>query len=76
MSQRLGAIPGVGPLTATALTASLGAGRQFRNGRQFAASLGLVPQQYGTGGKVRLGRISKWATGICAATWCTAPARR
>lgn len=44
VSRRLGAIPGVGPLTATALTASLGDGRQFRNGRQFAASLGLVPR--------------------------------
>ncbi len=49
VSQRLGAIPGIGPLTATALTASLGDGRQFRNGRQFAASLGLVPRQHGTG---------------------------
>ena len=59
VSQRLGAIPGIGPLTATALTASLGDGRQFRNGRQFAASLGLVPRQHGTGGKIRLGRISR-----------------
>ena len=57
LSQRLGAIPG--PLTATALTVSLGDGRQFRNRRQFAASLGLVPRQHGTGGKVRLGQISK-----------------
>ena len=46
-------------ITATALKASLGDGKQFRNGRQFSASLGLVPRQDRTGGKVRLGRISK-----------------
>ena len=63
VSQRLGAIPGVGPLTATALTAALGDGAQFRNGRQFAASLGLVPRQFGTGGKVHLGRLSKRGDG-------------
>ena len=59
MSRRLEAIPGVGPLTATALTVALGDGAQYHNGRQFAASLGLVPRQEGTGGKTRLGRISK-----------------
>ena len=63
VSRRLGAIPGVGPLTATALTAALGDGRHFRSGRQFAASLGLVPRQFGTGGTVRLGRISKRGDG-------------
>ena len=62
-SRRLGAIPGVGPLTATALTAALGDGRHFRSGRQFAASLGLVPRQFGTGGTLRLGRISKRGDG-------------
>ena len=59
VSQQLERIPGVGVITATALTAALGDGKQFRNGRQFSASLGLVPRQDGTGGKVRLGRISK-----------------
>ena len=58
-SRRLETIPGIGPLTATALVAALGDGAQFRNGRQFSASLGLVPRQEGTGGKVKLGRISK-----------------
>ena len=55
VSRSLGATPGRGPLTATALTASLGDDRQFWNDRQFAASLGLVPRQHGPGRKVRLG---------------------
>ena len=59
VSRRLAAIPGVGVLTATALTVALGDGSQFRSGRQFAASLGLVPRQEGTGGKTRLKGISK-----------------
>ena len=58
-AQRLTAVPGVGAITATALLASVGDPRQFRNGRQFAAWLGLTPRQYTTGGKVRLGRITK-----------------
>lgn len=58
-AQRLMAIPGVGPVTATAIVATVGHAREFRNGRQFAAWLGLVPRQYSTGGKVRLGRITK-----------------
>ena len=58
-AQRLLAVPGIGPVTATALVATVGDARQFKNGRQFAAWLGLVPRQYSTGGKVRLGRITK-----------------
>lgn len=57
--QRLGALRGVGPLGASAVVASVGEARQFKNGRQFAAWLGLVPRQYSTGGKPRLGRITK-----------------
>ena len=57
--QRLRAIPGVGPLTATAVVASVGDARQFRSARQFAAYLGLVPRQSGTGGRVQLLGISK-----------------
>jgi transposase len=49
---------GIGPLTASAITATVGDAREFSNGRQFAAWLGLVPKQHGTGGKVRLGRIT------------------
>ena len=56
---RLMAIPGVGLLTATAIIATVGDIKSFRSGREFAAFLGLVPRQSGTGGKVRLLGISK-----------------
>jgi len=52
-------VPGIGRLTATALVATMGDAATFRSGREFAAFLGLVPRQSGTGGKVRLGAISK-----------------
>lgn len=52
-------IPGVGPITASAIVASVGSAKEFRNGRQFAAWLGLTPRQSSSGGKTRLGRISK-----------------
>lgn len=58
-AQQLMTTPGVGAITATALIASVGDPHQFKNGRQFAAWLGLTPRQYTTGGKVRLGRITK-----------------
>lgn len=58
-AQRLMTIPGVGPMTATALLAAAGDVKMFRNGRQFAAWLGLVPRQHATGGKDRLLGISK-----------------
>lgn len=58
-SQRLEAIPGIGPLSASALAASIGDARTFKNGRQFAAWLGLVPRQHSSGGKERLLGISK-----------------
>lgn len=60
ISLRLESIPGVGPITASVIAASVVDGKQFRNGRQFAAWLGLVPRQSSTGGKARLGRITKW----------------
>jgi len=56
---RVQRLPGVGPLTASAITASISDGHEFANGRQFAAWLGLVPRQYSTGGKARMGRITK-----------------
>lgn len=62
-SQRLETIPGVGLLTATALAASVPDPRVFRSGRQFAAYLGLVPRQNSSGGKERLGHISKMGNG-------------
>jgi len=58
-SQRLQAIPGIGPLTASALVASVGDAKVFHNGRQFAAWLGLVPRQVSSGGKTNLLGISK-----------------
>jgi transposase len=58
-AKRLMTIPGVGEQVATAVVASVPDPRLFKNSRQFAAWLGLVPRQYTTGGKVRLGRITK-----------------
>lgn len=58
-SQRLQAQPGIGPISADALTATVGNARDFKNGRQFAAWLGLTPRQYSSGGKTKLGRISR-----------------
>ena len=62
-SLRLATIPGVGVITATALVATIGDGAQFRSGRQLSAWLGLVPRQHSSGGKDRLGRISKRGDG-------------
>lgn len=58
-SRRLLEIPGIGPITASALSVELGDARQFANARQFSASIGLVPRQYSTGGKPTLLGISK-----------------
>ena len=63
VSQRLASIPGIGVLTATALAATVGEGQDFRNGRQLAAYLGLVPRQASSGGKERLLGISKRGDG-------------
>jgi len=57
--QRLSKMPGIGPITATAMIASVGNAQAFKNGRQFAAWLGLVPRQHSSGGKERLLGISK-----------------
>jgi transposase len=58
-SRRLEEIPGIGPIVATALVAEIGDWQQFRSGRNLAAWIGLVPKQHSTGGKDRLGRITK-----------------
>jgi transposase len=58
-AQRLMRIEGVGPVTASAIVASVGDANAFRNGRQFAAWLGLTPRQHSTGGKQRLGAMTK-----------------
>jgi transposase len=59
VSQRLATIPGIGPIIATAIAATVAEPSGFRSGREFAAWLGLVPRQNSTGGKTRLGGISK-----------------
>lgn len=57
--KRLCEISGIGPITASALVATIGNGRDFKNGRQFGAWLGLVPRQTSSGGRNTLGRITK-----------------
>jgi len=57
--QAISEIPGVGLLTATAAVAAMGEAKAFQSGREFAAWVGLVPRQTGTGGKTRLHGISK-----------------
>jgi transposase len=59
LCERVAEVPGVGSLTATAVVATIGDARYFRSGREFAAFLGLVPRQSGTGGKIKLLGISK-----------------
>jgi transposase len=59
--RRLAMLPGVGPIVATAIVAAVDQGQQFRSGREMAAWIGLVPRQYTTGGKPRLGGIGRRA---------------
>src|SRR5262245_64511038 len=58
-AQRLASIPGIGPIIATAIATTVADPKVFRSGREFAAWLGLVPRQNSTGGKTRLGGITK-----------------
>lgn len=58
VAQRAGEVLGIGPVTASALAATVPDVRVFKNGRQFGAWLGLTPRQHSSGGKTRLGRIS------------------
>ena len=59
VAQQIMSIPGVGEQTASGVVASVSDPRMFKNSRQFSAWLGLVPRQYTTGGKIKLGRITK-----------------
>jgi transposase len=59
LCKKIAEVPGIGPITATAIVASIGDATQFRNGRHLAAWLGLVPRQYSSGGKSRLQGISR-----------------
>ncbi|MGI9435332.1 MAG: IS110 family transposase [Geminicoccaceae bacterium] len=63
VSRRLATAPGIGPMTATALVATVGDPRHFKSGRQFAAWLGITPREDSTGGKARPGKISKRGDG-------------
>jgi transposase len=74
--QRLGKIEGIGPVTATALVAALGDRSSFKNGRQFAAWLGLVPRQRSSGGRAKLLGIVSVEIVICVPCSSTALARR
>jgi transposase len=69
--RRLAALPGVGPVIATALVASVDDGRHFSSGRQLAAWIGLVPRQHTTGGKPKLGGIGR--QGSRPGWWCRRP---
>jgi transposase len=59
VARRLQTMPGIGPLTAVAVEAFAPTMENFRSGRDFAAWLGLVPRQYSSGGKAKLGKVSK-----------------
>jgi len=59
LCRKIAEIPGIGPITATAVVAAVGDARQFRNGRHLSAWLGLVPRQYSSGGKPHLHGISR-----------------
>ena len=66
LSRRLDGIPGVGPLLATAFVATVADPQAFRSGRYLSAWIGLVPKQNSSGGKEKLGSITKQAIAICA----------
>jgi transposase len=68
-SRRLATIPGIGPITASAIAASVPDASLFRSGRQFAAWLGLTPKSHSSGGTERQVGISKQGDGIFAASW-------
>jgi transposase len=59
ISRRLASIPGIGPITASAIAATIADPSAFKSGRELAAWIGLVPRQHSSGGKQRLGRVSK-----------------
>jgi transposase len=74
-SKRLDDIPGVGPALATALVASVADPRAFRSGRDFSPWIGLVPKQRSSGGKDKLGSISKQGDRYLRSLFTALPAR-
>ncbi len=75
-AKRLMTIPGVGPVTASAIVATVQDASAFASGREFAAFLGLTPRQNSTGGKTRLGRITKKGDRYLRKLQVVGPARR
>jgi transposase len=71
--RRLVAMPGVGPVTATAIIAAIGNGAAFRKGGDFAAWLGVVPEEHSTGGKQTLWKFLSVETSTCAGCSCKEP---
>jgi hypothetical protein len=71
--QRLMTVPGIGPIISSAVVAAIGTGSGFKQGRDFAAWLGLVPKQESTGDRTKLGRISKRGNSTCAPSSCRPP---
>ena len=59
VSRRLATIPGIGPITASAITGTIADPLTFKSGRELAAWIGLVPRQHSSGGKHKMGRVSK-----------------
>ena len=73
VSMRLATTPGIGPMTATALIATVGDPKHFKSGRQFAAWLGITPREDSTGGKARPGKISearRQLSSLPPHSWC------
>lgn len=68
--QRLMTVPGIGPIIASAMVATIGDGSAFRRGRDFGAWLGLVPRQISTGDRTILGRISKRGNSYLRMLFC------
>lgn len=71
--QRIVKVKGIGPKTATAVVAAIGKGTEFKNGRHFAAWLGLVPRQHSSGDRQVLMNMTKKATSICEPYLFTEP---
>ena len=69
-------IPGIGPVIATAIVATVRDVEAFASGREFAAFLGLTPRQHSCGGKERSGASARWATDTCASCWSSARPQR
>jgi len=74
-SRRLATIPGIGHITASAIVAAAGDGKQFQSAREFAAWIGLVPRQSSSGGKERWDASRRRATSTCVGFWYWGPRR-